>query len=76
VTARELSANLSEVVVLHGDIHRGNVLDFGHRGWLASDPKGLVGERYCDLPTCSAIPTWPASRGTRKVSRRSRLAVA
>jgi streptomycin 6-kinase len=44
-TARELLAKPSEVVVLHGDIHRGNVLDFGPRGWLASDPKGLVGER-------------------------------
>jgi streptomycin 6-kinase len=44
-TARELLAKPSEVVILHGDIHRGNVLDFGPRGWLASDPKGLVGER-------------------------------
>jgi streptomycin 6-kinase len=56
VTARELLANLSEVVVLHGDIHRCNVLDFGHRGWLASDPKGLVGERYCDLANLFCNP--------------------
>lgn len=41
-------------VVLHGDLHHGNVLDFGDRGWLAIDPKGLVGERtfdYCNLLT-------------------------
>jgi streptomycin 6-kinase len=39
-------------VVLHGDLHHGNVLDFGERGWLAIDPKGLVGEAgfdYCNL---------------------------
>ncbi len=39
-------------VVLHGDLHHGNVLDFGERGWLAIDPKGLLGEAafdYCNL---------------------------
>ncbi|MFF2274689.1 aminoglycoside phosphotransferase family protein [Agromyces sp. NPDC058126] len=38
--------------VLHGDVHHGNVLDFGERGWLAIDPKGLVGESafdFCNL---------------------------
>ena len=30
-------------VALHGDIHYGNILDGGPRGWLAIDPKGLVG---------------------------------
>jgi streptomycin 6-kinase len=34
-----------EKVVLHGDMHHGNVLNFGSRGWLAIDPKGLIGER-------------------------------
>jgi streptomycin 6-kinase len=37
-----------DVVVLHGDMHHGNVLKFGSRGWLAIDPKGLVGERGFD----------------------------
>ncbi|WP_448809128.1 aminoglycoside phosphotransferase family protein [Agromyces bauzanensis] len=39
-------------VVLHGDLHHANVLDFGDRGWLAIDPKGLLGEQafdYCNL---------------------------
>lgn len=36
------------MVVLHGDMHHGNVLNFGARGWLAIDPKGLIGERYFD----------------------------
>lgn len=43
--ARRLLAEPREVVVLHGDFHHGNVLDGGPRGWLAIDPKGLVGER-------------------------------
>ncbi|MET1015850.1 MAG: aminoglycoside phosphotransferase family protein [Leifsonia flava] len=59
--ARELldgqDTSPQEVVALHGDIHHGNVLDFGDpvaggRGWLAIDPKGLVGDRafdYCNL---------------------------
>jgi streptomycin 6-kinase len=38
-----------DVAVLHGDIHHGNVLDGGERGWLAIDPKGLLGERTFDF---------------------------
>jgi streptomycin 6-kinase len=46
--ARALLAEPREVAVLHGDLHHGNVLDFGPRGWLAIDPKGLVGDRGYD----------------------------
>ena len=47
--ARALLAEPREVCSLHGDLHHGNVLDFGARGWLAIDPKGLQGERGFDL---------------------------
>jgi streptomycin 6-kinase len=47
--ARELLAEPRDVTVLHGDIHHGNVLDGGERGWLAIDPKGLIGERGFDF---------------------------
>lgn len=50
--AADLLGDAREPVVLHGDLHHGNVLDFGARGWLAIDPKGLLGERafdYCNL---------------------------
>jgi streptomycin 6-kinase len=30
--------------LLHGDLHHGNVLSDSRRGWLAIDPKGVVGE--------------------------------
>jgi streptomycin 6-kinase len=48
-TARALLADPRDVVVLHGDIHHGNVLDGGERGWLTIDPKGLLGERTFDF---------------------------
>lgn len=47
--ACRLLATPQEIVVLHGDIHHGNVLDGGVRGWLAIDPKALLGERIFDF---------------------------
>jgi streptomycin 6-kinase len=46
--ARALLDVPQEVTVLHGDLHHGNVLDFGPKGWLAIDPKGLIGDRGYD----------------------------
>ncbi len=54
--ARALLAEPQEVVVLHGDIHHGNVLDFGPAGWLAIDPKGLYGERGFDYANILCNP--------------------
>ena len=48
-TARALLATPRDVVPLHGDLHHDNVLDAGPRGWLAIDPKRLVGERGFDF---------------------------
>ena len=47
--AQRLLASQRDVVPLHGDIHHGNVLDGGERGWIAIDPKGLLGERTFDF---------------------------
>jgi streptomycin 6-kinase len=30
--------------LLHGDLHHGNVLHDSERGWVAIDPKGVLGE--------------------------------
>jgi streptomycin 6-kinase len=46
--ARVLLAEGRETTVLHGDLHHGNVLDAGERGWIAIDPKGLLGDRAFD----------------------------
>lgn len=54
-----------DVAALHGDVHHGNVLDFGERGWLAIDPKGLLGERafdYCNL-FCNPSPAFALEPG-------------
>lgn len=48
-TAQELLKTPINSVILHGDIHHGNILDFCDKGWLAIDPKGLVGESYFDF---------------------------
>ena len=44
----ELLASSASPVVLHGDLHHGNILSVGTRGWLAIDAKGLVGEPACE----------------------------
>ena len=54
--ARALLANPQDVRVLHGDIHHENILDFGERGWLAIDPKGLIGERGFDYANIFTNP--------------------
>ncbi len=43
----ELCDSMGELAVLHGDLHHENMLRSGH-GWLAIDPKGVVGEREYD----------------------------
>ncbi len=40
----ELSESQRNPRLLHGDLHHGNVLFDSGRGWLAVDPKGVVGE--------------------------------
>lgn len=56
-TARELLATPRNTVVLHGDLHHGNILPAGARGWLAIDPKGLLGERTFDFANLFRNPT-------------------
>jgi streptomycin 6-kinase len=40
----DLSASQSRTRLLHGDYHHYNVLFDSQRGWLAIDPKGVIGE--------------------------------
>ena len=58
-----LAANQGEQVVLHQDLHGGNILRAEREPWLAIDPKPLVGERefdpegfLCDGPTLLSKP--------------------
>jgi streptomycin 6-kinase len=53
-----LLADQREVRVLHGDIHHRNIRQSA-RGWLAFDPKGLVGERTYDCANTLCNPVMP-----------------
>jgi streptomycin 6-kinase len=55
-TASELLTSQHDTRVLHGDLHHGNLLHFGGRGWLAIDPKGLAGERSFDYANIFCNP--------------------
>ena len=41
---KELLASSSEAMLLHGDLHHGNILSAQRQPWLAVDPKGVVGD--------------------------------
>lgn len=45
--AERLLANPAELRPLHGDLHHENIM-FGPRGWLAIDPKGVLGDPAFD----------------------------
>ncbi len=54
--ARFLLAHPEAPIPLHGDLHHGNVLDFGPRGWLAIDAVGVLGERGFDYANIFSNP--------------------
>lgn len=56
--AQALLENQQDIVVLHGDLHHGNILDANGRGWLAIDPKGLLGERGFDFANLFCNPDY------------------
>ncbi|MBB4121694.1 aminoglycoside phosphotransferase family protein [Martelella radicis] len=83
--ARSLLQSQTDIRPLHGDLHHANVLDFGSRGFLAIDPKGLLGERAFDLANifCNPDLADPALRIARnpvtfehrlgQIARRARI---
>lgn len=72
-TARRLLETQSQIVPLHGDLHHNNVLDGGPRGWLAIDPKGLLGERTYETANLLRNP-WPHAGLVHDAGRMQRLA--
>lgn len=55
-TALALLNTPQETVVLHGDIHHTNILNFGDHDWRAIDPKALIGERSYDYANIFCNP--------------------
>lgn len=64
--AADLPDGQGEHVVLHQDLHGGNVLRWGG-GWVAIDPKPVVGEREFDLASLIRDRRWAV---TEEVVRR------
>ena len=71
--ARSLLAEQREPVVLHGDLHHGNVLDGGARGWLVIDPKGLLGERGFEYANLFRNPDLETALAPGQIGRRARI---
>ena len=70
-TARGLLSEQRESAVLHGDLHHGNVLDFGARGWLAIDPKRLLGERAFDFANIFRNPDLEIAKAPGRLARQA-----
>ncbi len=67
--AETLLAEPRDIVVLHGDMHHDNVLDFGSRGWLAIDPKRVRGERGYDYANLICNPELPTAADPERFQR-------
>ena len=78
--ALEIASPLLEApeseVVLHGDIHHGNVLHDPVRGWLAIDPKGLVGDRGFDFANILCNPTAALARAPGRLAAQAGVVAA
>jgi streptomycin 6-kinase len=74
--AQALLADPRDVAVLHGDMHHGNVLDGGERGWLAIDPKGLLGERTFDFVNILRNPDAAAALAPGRFDRQVEVLAA
>jgi streptomycin 6-kinase len=69
-TADALLREPREVVVLHGDIHHGNILHSA-RGWVAIDPKGLIGERGFDYANTFCNPDFEVATAPGRLSHQA-----
>lgn len=69
MVTQELLHDQREQVVLHGDAHHRNILDFGQRGWLAIDPKRVSGERYYDYVNVLCNPDLPSCTDPLRFAR-------
>jgi streptomycin 6-kinase len=74
--ARRLLATPREPTLLHGDFHHGNVLDFGARGWLAIDPKGVYGERGFEFANIFCNPDAATATAPGRLARQADVVAA
>ncbi|CDH71166.1 Streptomycin 3''-kinase [Pseudomonas aeruginosa MH38] len=74
--ARYLLETAREQRPLHGDIHHGNVLDFGERGWQVIDPKRLYGERGYDYANLFTNPDAKTAQAPGRFERQLEIVIA
>jgi streptomycin 6-kinase len=72
VASRLLSDQI-DITTLHGDLHHDNVLDFGAAGWLAIDPKRLIGERTFDFANIFCNPDFEVAAKPGRFERQTRI---
>ena len=75
-TARDLLDDPRDITVLHGDIHHGNILRSRERGWVAIDPKGLLGERGFDFANIFCNPDAATATLPGRLARQADLVAA
>lgn len=71
----ELENSMSETVLLHGDLHQANILSSHRDGWLAIDPKGVLGERAYEIGSLLRNPKQLATNSDLPKILGSRIAI-
>jgi streptomycin 6-kinase len=71
----DLCASQKERFLLHGDLHHMNILKDDTRGWLAIDPKGVVGELAYETASAlhNPIPHFEMIADLKVMERRVRV---
>jgi streptomycin 6-kinase len=69
----ELCRTQGQLIVLHGDLQHYNVLRDAHRGWLAIDPKGILGEPAYEPGAMLRNPLTDYCHDAAVIDRRARL---
>lgn len=73
VAANELLAQAAEPIVLHGDIHHRNILYDDMRGWVAIDPKGLLGDPAFDYANIFCNPDSETATAPGRLQRQAAI---
>lgn len=71
--AGQLAVRAGVLLVLHGDLHHGNLLQAEREPWLAIDPKGVIGPAEAEIGPylLNRLPTpWNADQARKVLSRR------
>jgi streptomycin 6-kinase len=74
--ALPLISKPESLVVLHGDIHHANVLHDPVRGWLAIDPKGLIGDRGYDYANMLCNPLGAIAQAPGRLRKQAEVVSA